>query len=233
MSETIMIIDGDRSVHEMLTAQLHREGYHTVCFESGIEAIKQFSAHTVSLIISEFMLPDIDGITVCQHLRKESTVPFLYVSSCLDEVDKIAGLNAGADDYVPKPFSPRELIARVKAHLRRTYFDVLAPMESPVKRMKFDRLIIYPDRYLVQVDYQEIALSAKEFQLLSQMARYPGRVFHPEELYQLVWSDDSAGDLRTVMVHISNLRKKIEKEPSNPSFILTVRGAGYKFSGRV
>lgn len=99
-----MIIDGDWSVHELLTVQLHREGYHTVCFESGIEAIEQFSAHTVSLTISEFMPPDIDGITVCRHLRKESTVPFLYVSSCHDEADRIDGLNAGADNYVPKPF---------------------------------------------------------------------------------------------------------------------------------
>jgi DNA-binding response OmpR family regulator len=174
-------------------------------------------------------MPGQDGMEVCRELRKTTTNPILFVSCKDDDIDKIVALGVGGDDYITKPFSPGELIARVKAHLRRnTMIENNKPEENPA--LEYPGLSIVPATHTVIVNGRQVALSAKEFKILFQLAQNPNRVFKNEQLFNMIWDADSIGDTRTVMVHISNLRKKIEEDPANPRYILTLRGVGYKFN---
>lgn len=228
MDKKILIVEDDPEIRDFIKLYLSNDGYKTVEVDQGDLAVKVFHEEQPDLVILDILLPGLDGIEVCREIRKTSIVPIIFLSNKIEETDKIIGLTVGADDYMTKPFSPRELSARIRTHLRREMYYTERQQKSQ-SVIKFANLMIDLERHQVIAYGEEIELSAKEFSLLAYMAKHPGRIFKVEELFEQVWGESSLGDTRTVMVHISSLRKKIELEPSNPEFIITVRGAGYKF----
>lgn len=228
MDKKILIVEDDPEIRDFIKLYLSNDGYKTVEVDQGDLAVKVFHEEQPDLVILDILLPGLDGIEVCREIRKTSIVPIIFLSNKIEETDKIIGLTVGADDYMTKPFSPRELTARIRTHLRREMYYTERQQKSQ-SVIKFANLMIDLERHQVIAYGEEIELSAKEFSLLAYMAKHPGRIFKVEELFEQVWGEFSLGDTRTVMVHISSLRKKIELETSNPEFIITVRGAGYKF----
>lgn len=228
MDKKILIVEDDPEIRNFIKLYLTNDGYETVEVDDGKKVMEVFHAENLDLVILDILLPGLDGIEVCREIRKTSIVPIIFLSNKIDEVDKIIGLTVGADDYITKPFSPRELTARIRSHLRREMYYTDQQQERK-SILKFDNIMIDLDRHRIICNNEEIELSAKEFSLLSYMAKHPGRIFTVEELFEKVWGEFSLGDTRTVMVHISSLRKKIERDSSNPQFIITVRGVGYKF----
>lgn len=228
MDKKILIVEDDPEIRDFIKLYLSNDGYKTVEVDQGDLAVKVFHEEQPDLVILDILLPGLDGIEVCREIRKTSIVPIIFLSNKIEETDKIIGLTVGADDYMTKPFSPRELTARIRTHLRREMYYTERQQKSQ-SVIKFANLMIDLERHQVIAYGEEIELSAKEFSLLAYMAKHPGRIFKVEELFEQVWGESSLGDTRTVMVHISSLRKKIEHETSNPEFIITVRGAGYKF----
>lgn len=223
-----MLVEDDPEIRNFIKLYLTKDGYEVIEVERGDLALEVFARENPDLVMLDILLPGLDGIEVCREIRKTSIVPIIILSNKIDETDKIIGLTVGADDYITKPFSPRELSARIRTHLRRKmYYDKQQHEKKSV--LTFDHLTIDLARHLVVSYGKEVDLSAKEFNLLICMAKHPGRIFSVEELYERVWGEFSFGDTRTVNVHISSLRKKIERDPAKPEFILTVRGAGYKF----
>ncbi|MBD2846959.1 response regulator transcription factor [Paenibacillus sp. IB182496] len=229
--QTILVVDDELEIAELIGLYLRREGYDVYHAASGDEALRLARELEPQLIVLDIQLGEISGIEVCEQLRRESGVPILFVSCRSDDTDIIHGLSVGGDDYITKPFSPRQLVARVQAHLRRV--QLLAGDAAgggPAGRMlRSGELEIDPEGHTVTVGGRPVSLSAKEFDLLVHLARHPGKAFPLDRLYRLIWGTDSIGDTRTLMVHISNLRKKIEADPANPAHIVTVRGVGYKF----
>ncbi|MGI6227606.1 MAG: response regulator [Peptococcales bacterium] len=225
--ETILIVDDDEDIREILKLYLKKENYQVISAGDGNQAVTYALTANPDLIILDMMLPGLDGIEICQEIRKQLTTPIIFLSCKSTPVEKSLGLTAGGDDYMSKPFDAMELLARVKAQLRR---NRMLKTEN-----NQDNFLIYPGltidlTSLSVVAYgQLVALSPKEFQLLSLLAQNPNTVFSSEQLFQLLWGMESLGDNRTIMVHISNLRKKIERDPANPIFIKTIKGAGYKF----
>lgn len=228
LDKKILIVEDDPEIRNFIKLYLTNDGYETVEVDDGKKVMEVFHAENPDLVILDILLPGLDGIEVCREIRKTSIVPIIFLSNKIDEVDKIIGLTVGADDYITKPFSPRELTARIRSHLRREMYYTDQQQERK-SILKFDNIMIDLDRHRIICNNEEIELSAKEFSLLSYMAKHPGRIFTVEELFEKVWGEFSLGDTRTVMVHISSLRKKIERDSSNPQFIITVRGVGYKF----
>ncbi|WP_141431865.1 response regulator transcription factor [Bacillus sp. 03113] len=234
--EKILIVDDDDDIKEVLSLYLHKEGFQIFCAYNGNEALKIIDTKAPDLIFLDIVLPDLDGFEICQLIRKKTDVPIIFLSGKQDDIDTILGLRIGGDDYVTKPFHPGVLIARIKAHLRRSRQNQLKQMKSK-ETDQMDRLLKFPDLTIdtkscvVKKNQHTIILSAKEYRLLCLLAKNPDQVYQVEQLFQLIWGEDSLGDYRTVMVHISNLRKKIEYDPSNPIYIKTVRGIGYKFNG--
>lgn len=227
--EKILIVDDEQEIREIIYLYLSREGFEVISTEDGQKACEFCQLVKPDLIILDILLPAIDGIEVCKKLRKITEVPIVFLSCKNEDIDKILGLTVGGDDYITKPFSPRELVARVKAHLRRS--SLLPPNEDEKSVLKYPGLEIDLHSHTVLVNNHPVALSAKEFELLAFLAQNPNRVFYTDQIFRLVWKTHNLdGDIRTVMVHISNLRKKIEKDPADPEFILTVRGIGYKFN---
>lgn len=228
MDKKILLVEDDPEIRNFIKLYLTKDGYEVIEVERGDLALEVFARENPDLVMLDILLPGLDGIEVCREIRKTSIVPIIILSNKIDETDKIIGLTVGADDYITKPFSPRELSARIRTHLRRKmYYDKQQHEKKSV--LTFDHLTIDLARHLVVSYGKEVDLSAKEFNLLICMAKHPGRIFSVEELYERVWGEFSFGDTRTVNVHISSLRKKIERDPAKPEFILTVRGAGYKF----
>jgi DNA-binding response OmpR family regulator len=225
--EKIMVIDDDQDLRNLIALNLESERYRIITAESGQQALMLTKRERPDLIILDVYLPDMDGIEVCQELRNITSVPILFLSCKGDDIDKIVGLRVGGDDYMTKPFSTGELIARVKAHLRRSRLSGLINIRGKV--LKFPGLEIDITSHEIRMNMGTVSISAKEFQLLTILAQNPNRVFNAEHLFDLVWGEEDLNDTRTVAVHISNLRKKIEPDPSNPKYILTVRGVGYKF----
>lgn len=227
--ETILIVDDDADIREIITLYLEKEGYQLISASDGRQAIEYALSANPDLIILDMMLPGLDGIEVCQEIRKKLTTPIIFLSCKSTPSDKSIGLIAGGDDYMSKPFDTMELLARVKAHLRRN--RMLRSMNSTTSNniISYPSLTIDLNSYSVMLNGENIILSPKEFQLLSLLAQNPNTVFSNEELFQTLWGTDSLGDLRTIMVHISNIRKKIEPDHKNPSYIKTIKGAGYKF----
>jgi DNA-binding response OmpR family regulator len=229
--ETILIVDDDEDIREIITMYLESEGYHVITAIDGKEAIEYTYSYTPDLIILDMMIPELDGIEVCQELRKKVITPIIFLSCKSTPSDKTMGLIAGGDDYISKPFDSLELLARVKAHLRR---NRMLEKNSNIEQ-KDGKLISYPgliidlSRFTVKVNGQNVLLSPKELQMLELLAKNPDKVFSNDHLYKALWGTDSFGDYRTIMVHISNLRKKIERDPKNPEFIQTIKGVGYKF----
>lgn len=224
--ERILVVDDEPLVAEVVERYLVREGYLVSSAADGETALERARSERPDLVVLDLMLPRIDGLEVCRQLRAESTVPILLLTARSEETDKIVGLGIGADDYLTKPFSPRELVARVKALLRRSSYTQRPPGESDVIRI--GALRIQPAARKVEVSGREVQLTAKEFDLLTFLARHPGQVFTREQLLDQVWDYHFFGDTSTVTVHVRRLREKIEPDPMRPRYVKTVWGVGYK-----
>jgi DNA-binding response OmpR family regulator len=223
---TVLVVDDETKILEIVKAYLQKEGYAVLTAERGEAALNLSAKANPDLIVLDLMLPDITGEDICRRLRQTSQVPILMLTAKVSEEERVAGLAMGADDYLTKPFSPRELVARVGAILRRARGGLDAN-----KRMSFleGRLVIDLERYEVTVDEAPVQLTPNEFKLLVTLATYPGRVYSRFELVNRVQGYDFDGYERTMDAHIKNLRQKIEADPKNPEFVLTVYGVGYKF----
>ncbi|MEG7965003.1 response regulator transcription factor [Bacillus cereus group sp. Sample30] len=227
----ILIADDDKEIRNLLKIYLERELYMVDTAINGDEALQLFNQNNYNLVILDLMMPKVDGIEVCRKLRDKTNVPILMLTAKDHEVDKILGLSIGADDYITKPFSIHEVIARVKALMRR--FLVLGSDANTQEKttLTFKGLLIDLNTYTVHTNKEEINLTGKELELLKFFTSNPGQVFTKTQLFRNVWDDNYIEDDNTVMVHIRKLRKKIEVDPSNPKFIQTVWGIGYKFVG--
>ncbi|AGE75900.1 TPA: response regulator transcription factor [Bacillus thuringiensis] len=227
----ILIADDDKEIRNLLKIYLERELYMVDTAINGEEALHLFNQNKYNLVILDLMMPKIDGIEVCKKLRDKTNVPILMLTAKDHEVDKILGLSIGADDYITKPFSIHEVIARVKALMRR--FLVLGSNNTAQEKttLSFKGLTINLNTYTVHTNKEEISLTGKELELLKFFTSNPGQVFTKTQLFRNVWDDNYIEDDNTVMVHIRKLRKKIEIDPSNPKFIQTIWGIGYKFVG--
>ncbi|GAB6456727.1 response regulator transcription factor [Bacillus cereus] len=227
----ILIADDDKEIRNLLKIYLERELYMVDTAINGEEALHLFNQNKYNLVILDLMMPKIDGIEVCKKLRDKTNVPILMLTAKDHEVDKILGLSIGADDYITKPFSIHEVIARVKALMRR--FLILGSNNTAQEKttLSFKGLTINLNTYTVHTNKEEISLTGKELELLKFFTSNPGQVFTKTQLFRNVWDDNYIEDDNTVMVHIRKLRKKIEIDPSNPKFIQTIWGIGYKFVG--
>ncbi|MBZ0291529.1 MAG: response regulator transcription factor [Anaerolineae bacterium] len=221
---TILVVDDEESIRKPVIAYLEAEGYTVRTATDGQQALRVFQRYKPQLVILDVMLPGMDGFEVLQHIRRESDAYVLMLTAKSEETDRIVGLTIGADDYVTKPFSPRELVARVKAILRR---DRNAAAES--SNLNFAHIRIDSQRHQVWRDDEDIDLTALEFELLKTLATYPGMVLSRAQLLEKVWGYDFYGDERVVDVHIGRIRQKLETNPAEPQFVQTVRGVGYRF----
>lgn len=221
MAQKILVVDDDPAISEMLTIVLEAEGFDTVAVTDGAAAVDVFHREDPDLVLLDLMLPGMNGIDICRLIRQESSVPIVMLTAKTDTVDVVLGLESGADDYVNKPFKPKELVARIRARLRRTDTD-------SSETIFIGGLSIDVPGHTVRRGDEEIQLTPLEFDLLHELASKPGQVFTREELLQKVWGYRNASDTRLVNVHVQRLRAKIEKDPENPHIVLTVRGVGYK-----
>jgi len=228
----ILIVEDDRTLLEALKYRMSKEGY-TVCTAlDGVQALEVARAEKPDLIILDIMLPNLDGLEVCRILRKKGmNVPILMLTAKAEEIDRVVGLELGADDYITKPFSIRELLARIRAALRRVEMMQREASEQPPQRLTFGDLEIDLSRHQVSLSGSVANLSPKEFELLTFLARNRGRAISRDTILEKIWGYDFEGDTRTVDVHIRWLREKLEPDPASPRRILTVRGIGYKFEG--
>lgn len=230
-NETILVVEDDRPIVDLITKYLAAEGFDIHAAYDGPGALKQARAIKPDLIVLDLMLPGMDGFEVCRRLQQESDVYVLMLTARAEEVDKIVGLSVGADDYLTKPFSPRELVARVKAILRRhRKRDAHEETNSDERQtLTFDDIRINPATREVSCRDKPVELTQREFELLYSLAEQPGRVFSRDQLLERVWGHDFAGIDRVVDVTIGILRRKLEDDPANPTLIQTIRGIGYKF----
>lgn len=229
-SHPILIVEDDSDLSELIKIQLTDNDYEVEQALNGRVALKKALENNYSLIILDVMLPEVDGFEICKSVRKENTqIPILMLTAKAEEADKVMGLEFGADDYLTKPFSIKELIARVKALLRRSNTNESLD-SSKLDKMDFGDLIIYPKKRSVQLEDNLIELTSKEFELLLLFANNPGRAYSRQELLDVVWGYQYSGYSHTVNSHINRLRSKIEKNPSEPKYITTVWGMGYKFA---
>ncbi|MBI3979786.1 MAG: response regulator transcription factor [Chloroflexi bacterium] len=227
---TVLIVDDEQNLVELVRGYLAREGFETLVAFDGLAALDLVRSARPDLVVLDVMLPGLDGIEVCRRLRQFSDAYVLMLTARAEEIDKIVGLSVGADDYLTKPFSPRELVARVKAMLRRPRAGRPSAPEEPAPR-RFGDLVVDLARHEVSRRGEVVPLTAREFALLAALAGYPGRVFTRNQLLERVWGDAYYDD-HVVDVHIGNLRKKIEDDPTRPQYVETVRGVGYRFAGR-
>jgi len=222
-----LVVEDETSYSEALSYVLRKEGFDVAVAETGPDALTEFERAGADIVLLDLMLPGLSGTEVCRHIRQTSAVPIIMVSAKDTEVDKVVGLELGADDYVTKPYSPRELVARIRAVLRRGVPEELddgATLEAGRIRMDVER-------HLVTVDGEKIPLPLKEFELLEYFLRNVGRVLTRGQLIDRVWGADYVGDTKTLDVHVKRLRSKIEADPANPILLTTVRGLGYKLDG--
>ncbi len=229
---TILVIDDEQPIVDLVASYLSAAGYSVACAYDGLNALTMARSLRPALVVLDVMLPGLDGIEVCRKLNQETDTYVLMLTARSDEVDKLIGLSVGADDYLTKPFSPRELVARVKAILRRSLKKTLPPTNGCRPCLQFAKLVIDPERREVWSNDTLIELTPREFDLFYALAEQPGRVFTRDELLENVWGSDFDGIDRVVDVHVGTLRRKLEDTPANASLIQTVRGVGYKFVGR-
>jgi two-component system, OmpR family, alkaline phosphatase synthesis response regulator PhoP len=230
MKRTILVVEDEKDIRELVRFHLEQEGYGVREAETGEAALDLARSERPALLLLDLMLPGIDGLEVCRRLRgAEATrgVPVIVLTAKAAEVDRVLGLELGADDYVTKPFSPRELVARVRAVLRRSHGEEVS---APHEVFERGRLRLDFDTYEAFLDGTSLALSLREFELLKFFVRHPNRVYDRLQLLDLVWGPDTHVEPRTVDVHVRRLRKRIERDDANPELILTVRGVGYKFN---
>jgi two-component system response regulator RegX3 len=219
----VLVVEDEESYSDALAYMLRKEGYEVAIAATGPDALAEFDRAGADIVLLDLMLPGIPGTEVCRQIRQTSNVPVIMVSAKDDEVDKVVGLELGADDYVTKPYSPRELVARIRAVLRRGVEPDLAPMTLEVGNVRMD-----VERHIVTVGSEEVRLPLKEFELLEMFLRNPGRVLTRGQLIDRVWGSDYVGDTKTLDVHVKRLRAKLEDNPAEPKLLTTVRGLGYK-----
>ena len=223
-NELVLVVDDEKTLVKALTFNLEKEGFRVEQAYDGQEAIEKVFGLKPDIVVLDLMLPEMDGFEVCRSIRKKMEVPIIMLTARSEDIDKVLGLELGADDYLTKPFNSRELVARIKAILRRsTVRD-----EENKKTIQIGKLFVDLLQHRVRVDDKEISLTSKEFALLSFLAANAGNVYSREQLLEQVWGYDYYGDVRTVDVHIRHLREKIENDPANPDIIVTVWGTGYK-----
>ena len=232
MGKKVLIVDDERNIVDILNHNLVKEGYATCQAYDGEQAVEVAKNEKPDLILLDVMLPKQDGFSVCKEIRQTSNVPILMVTAKEDVVDKIIGLELGADDYITKPFSVREVIARVKANLRKSERSSSFYNGSNTPEIKFGALSLDVDKYEVKVNEKNVDLTLREFELLKFLATQRGQVFSREELLEKVWGYEYFGDVRTVDVTVRRIREKIEPNPSVPEFLATKRGIGYYFNGQ-
>lgn len=232
---TVLIVEDDNEIRELLRLYLTKNGFRTFGANDGITALREFELSQPDIVLLDIQLPGMNGLEVCEQLRSVSNVPILFISARGDAEDIIRGLDLGADDYIPKPFDPAIVVAKVKANLRRApiyrRYDHSVGGRPLEPTIPIEGIYIDSKKMTVYSDGREAKLSAKEFQLLLFMANRPNEVFSASELYEHVWGRDSNDDPRTVMVHIYNMRKKLELNPAEPRYIVSVRGMGYRYEG--
>jgi DNA-binding response OmpR family regulator len=258
VGDKILIVDDEPDIPRLLRSYLLREGLVPLVAETGAEAIRMTRDDDPSLIVLDIMLPDIDGFEVCRRIRRFSDCPIIFLTARTEEADKVLGFGLGGDDYVVKPFSPRELVERIKANLRRSTAanrrDGLddrsddqgdhgggserrsregAAVDGAMKRAVFDDCVLDLESYQLSVRGREVSMTSKEFSLLRLLVTNANRVFTKKQLFEAVWEEEWVGGDNTLMVHIHRLRQKIEHDPSAPKRIVTIRGIGYKFVGEV
>jgi len=232
----VLIVEDDAAVRDVVEHSLAREGMGTRTVASGEAALEALKEGGVDLVVLDVMLPGIDGIEVCRELRAGAAgeasrdVPILMLTARDDETSIVVGLEVGADDYVTKPFSPRELASRVRAHLRRRRLDAKSASEGGTQRLQFPGLELDLLRRRVVAGGEQVLLTAKEFDVLALLASSPGRVYSREQIMRHLWDGDFFGEARAADVHVQHIRKKIEPDPKDPRFVQTIRGAGYRFA---
>src|SRR3954471_14559169 len=220
----ILVVEDEESFSEALSYLLRKEGYEVGIAETGTAALEEFDRAGADLVLLDLMLPGLSGTDVCRQLRSQSNVPVIMLTAKDSEIDKVVGLELGGDDYVTKPYSSRQVLARIKAVLRRRAEpEELLPTSLQAGRVRMD-----VDRHVVTVDGEQVPLPLKEFELLELLMRNAGRVLTRMQLIDRVWGSDYVGDTKTLDVHVKRLRAKIEPDPANPCYLLTVRGLGYK-----
>jgi DNA-binding response OmpR family regulator len=226
MSNTpsVMIVEDETEIREILALYLEQASYRVTCAADGATALELLEREAPDLLLLDVMLPDIDGYSICMKIRERSELPIIFISALRDASDIVEGLELGADDYIVKPFEPKVVVAKVNAYFRRK-------VTKSKYLWKDEWLEIEDDSLDVRIEGEVVQLYAKERQLLVYMAKCPKQVFSVSQLYEEIWGWDRSSDERTVMVHISNLRKKIEEDPSQPKYIVTVKGFGYRFGG--
>ena len=228
-SARILLVDDEQSIQTLLSYPLRKEGYEVVQATDGRQALERFDEQPFDLVVLDLMLPRVDGLEVCRRLRAKSSVPIIMLTAKSEEIDKVVGLELGADDYITKPFSLREFSSRIKAALRRAEMSrpaQTAPDEAPLQvgELRID----FPKRS-VRIRGGDAPLTYVEFEILSALARAPGRVFTRDMLLARIWGDSAYRDPRTIDVHIRHLREKVEADPKDPEYLFTVRGVGYRF----
>jgi len=229
-SSTILLVDDEDSVQKLLAYPLEREGFRVLQARDGEEALARFASENVDLVVLDLMLPKLDGLEVCKRLRAESQVPIIMLTARDDELDKVVGLELGADDYITKPFSIREFRSRVRALLRRASVSRSNGGQQDV--INAQGLTIDAGRRTVQVGDRPVQLTYVEFELLRTLASHPGRVYSRRMLLESLWGAADYREPRTIDVHVRHLREKLEPDPAEPEYILTVRGVGYRFRDR-
>jgi two-component system response regulator RegX3 len=229
---TILVVEDEASFVEALQIGLGREGFHVEVATDGVEALERFPVVQPDLVLLDVMLPRASGVDVCRQIRTSSTVPIIMVTAKSSEIDTVVGLEVGADDYVTKPYRIRELVARIRALLRRAAMDATSEIERP-DEIRVGEVALDPDEHRVTVGGEEITLPLKEFDVLHLLLANAGRVLTRETLIDRVWGSDYVGDTKTLDVHIKRLRSKIEDDPASPERIVTIRGLGYKYERAV
>lgn|SRR5690625_1366532 len=226
--EKILIVDDEAGIRELVQMYLQKRNYTVITAEDGKQALELVSKEKPQLILLDIEMPGFNGFEVCKEIRKKLTVPILFLSVRRDVMDKIKCFELGGDDYITKPFDYSELEARIRANLRR--YQTADQTRDITNILTYDKLEIHLDNYKCYLNSKPVTLSAKELQLLILLAKHPNQIWSSEQLYDRVWGFDSIGDIQTVKVHISNLRRKLEEDPANPKYIKTVRGFGYLFA---
>jgi DNA-binding response OmpR family regulator len=229
-TSTILLVDDEEALQKVLSFPLERDGHRVVQARDGEEALERFEKEQIDLVVLDIMLPKLDGLEVCKRLRAVSSVPIIMLTARDDELDKVLGLELGADDYITKPFSIREFRSRVRAQLRRA--STLRSEPRDHETIRSGPLVLDIAKRTVELDGEPVQLTYVEFELLRILASHPGRVYTRQALLQALWGGSDYREPRTIDVHVRHLREKLERDPAEPEFILTVRGVGYRFRDR-
>ena len=228
-SARILLVDDEQPIQTLLSYPLRKEGYEVVQATDGQQALDRFEEQIFDLVVLDLMLPKVDGLEVCRRLRSRSSVPIIMLTAKSEEIDKVVGLELGADDYITKPFSLREFSSRIKAALRRAELSRTAETHPDEAPLVIDEVRIDFSKRTVRIRGDEAQLTFVEFEILAALVRAPGRVFTRDMLLSRIWGDAAYRDPRTIDVHIRHLREKLERDPKDPEYLFTVRGVGYRF----